>query len=68
MYIYVYMLWSYYQVQVWPFEGLLSGRSLFFQNIVCQKHYKIGVSAHFFELKSCAQKFQGLLSGPSLRF
>ena len=25
--IYIYMLWSYYLVQVWPFEGLLSGPS-----------------------------------------
>ena len=25
MYIYIYALWSYYLVQVWPFQGLLFG-------------------------------------------
>ena len=30
--IYVYMLWCYYLGQVWPFEVLLSGPSLFFAN------------------------------------
>ena len=44
---YLYMLWSHFLVQVWPFEGLLSGPSGFFVNIVCQKHYKIVVSAQF---------------------
>ena len=29
MHIYIYKLWSYYLVQVWPFQGLVSGPSLF---------------------------------------
>ena len=27
IYIYLYMLWNYYLLQVWPFQGLLSGPS-----------------------------------------
>ena len=37
IYIYMYALWCYYLVQVWPFGGSLSGPSLLFQNTVCQK-------------------------------
>ena len=50
----IYMLWSYYLVQVWPFWKLLSGPSLFFfQNTDCQKkHYKNrGFSPLFLEKK-----------------
>ena len=65
--IYVYMLWSYYLVQVWPFQGLLSGQSLFFLTLFVKNTINIGVSAHFLNKTSCAQKFQRLLSGPSLR-
>ena len=58
-YIYIYMATAYEYIyiyanavrlfsgQVWPIWVLLSGPSLFFENTVCQKHYKIGVSPHF---------------------
>ena len=68
-YIYIYMLWGYYLVQVWPFWKLLSGPSLFFLKHRLPKNtIKIGVSALFFLKKNCAQKFWKLLSGPSWRF
>ena len=63
--IYIYMLWSYYLVQVWPFWKLLSGTSLFFSKTpIAQNTIKIGVSALFFWKKNCAQTFWKLLSGP----
>ena len=66
---YIYMLWGYYLVQVWPFWKLLSGPSLFFLKHRLPKNtIKIGVSALFFWKKNCAQKFWKLLSGPSWRF
>ena len=45
------MLWCYYLGQVWPFEVLLSGPSLFFYKTLFVKNtIKIGVSAlSFFE-------------------
>ena len=50
--IYIYMLWSYYLVQVWGFWSLLSGPSLFIvQHCLSIKHYRIGVSAHFLKTK-----------------
>ena len=56
-YIYIYicmcMLWSYYMVQVWPFQGLLSGPSCFFQTLFVIKHYQ---NRGFSTLKNCAQK------------
>ena len=64
------MLGSYYLGQVGPFQGLLSGPSLFFfQNVfpTITKN-KIGGSTQFLKQKSCAQKFQGLLSGPTWPF
>ena len=67
-YTYIYMLWCYYLGQVWPFEVLLSGPSLFFtKHCLSKKHYKIGISA-FFVVKNCARKFEVLLSGPSWPF
>ena len=49
VYIYTYMLWCYYLGQVWPFEVLLSGPSLFFTKHCLSKNtIKIGVSALFF--------------------
>ena len=43
------MLWCYYLGQVWPFEVLLSGPSLFFTKHCLSKNtIKIGVSALFF--------------------
>ena len=54
--IYIY---SYYLGQVWPFEGLLSGPSLFF-NTVCKKHYKNrGFSTFCFEKKSVHKNLKG---------
>ena len=48
-YIYIYMLWGYYLGQVWPFEVLLSGPSLFFTKHCLSKNtIKIGVSALWF--------------------
>ena len=61
---YIYMLWSYYLVQVWLFEGLLSGPSLCFKTLSVRNTIKIGVSAQSFSRKVA----RGLLSGPSLRF
>ena len=53
--IYIYMLWCYYLGQVWPFEVLLSGPSLFFTKHCLSKNtIKIGVSALFF-LKKIAR-------------
>ena len=57
----VYVLWSYYLGQVWPFEGLLSGRSLCFKSTVCRKQCKIWGFSPFFEKKNCAQKYQGVI-------
>ena len=69
IYIYIYMLWCYYLGQVWPFEVLLSGPSLFFRKHCLSKNtIKIGVSALFFAKKNCARKFEVLLSGPSWSF
>ena len=66
MYIYIY--WCYYLGQVWPFEVLLSGPSLFItKHCLSKNNIKIGVSAFFFE-KNCARKFEVLLSGPSWPF
>ena len=49
VYIYIYMLWCYYLGQVWPFEVLLSGPSLFFTKHCLSKNtIEIGVSALFF--------------------
>ena len=50
IYIYIFicfLLWSYYPVQVWPFEGLLSGPSLFFLflTLLLKNTIKVGVSA-----------------------
>ena len=46
--IYIYMLWSYYLVQVWPFGGLLSGpRWGHYLVQVCLRTIKIGVSSDF---------------------
>ena len=68
-YVYIYMLWCYYLGQVWLFEVLLSGPSLFFTKHCLSKNtIKIGVSAGFFEKKNCARKFEVLLSGPSWSF
>ena len=68
-YIYMHMLWCYYLAQVWPFEVLLSGPSLFFTKHCLSKNtIKIGVSALFFWKKNCARKFEVLLSGPSWPF
>ena len=65
----IYMLWCYYLGQVWPFEVLLSGPSLFFTKHCLSKNtIKIGVSALFFWKKNCARKFEVLLSGPSWSF
>ena len=69
MYVCIYMLWSYYLVQVWPFWKLLSGPSLFFSKTpIAKKHYKNRGFSPFFLEKNCAQKFWKLLSGPSWRF
>ena len=55
--IYIYMLWCYYLGQVWPFEVLLSGPSLFFtKHCLSKKHYKNrGFSTFCFEKKLRAQ-------------
>ena len=66
--MYVCMLWSYYLVQVWPFEGLLSGPSLFFVNCLSKYTIKQGFQHIFCNQKVARKKNQGLLSGPSLRF
>ena len=69
IHIYIYKLWCYYLGQVWSFEVLLSGPSLFFtKHCLSKKHYKIGVSAICFLKKNCARKFEVLLSGPSWSF
>ena len=48
IYIYIQMLWCYYLGQVWPFEVLLSGPSLFFYRTLFVKNtIEIGVSALF---------------------
>ena len=56
-------------VIIWAKFGLLRchylGQVCILQNTVCQKHYKIGVSALCFWKKSCARKFEVSLSGPS---
>ena len=66
---YIYMLWCYYLGQVWPFEVLLSGPSLFFyKTLFVKKHYKNGGFQHFFFFLICARKFEVLLSGPSWPF
>ena len=55
----LYMLWSYYSVQVWPFEGLLSGPSfLFLKHCLSKSTIKIRFQHIFFEKKSCAQNFR----------
>ena len=62
------MLLRYYLVQVWPFEGLLSDPSLFF-NTVCQQKNTVNLGfSTFINKKGFVHKFQRLLSGPSLRF
>ena len=49
--IYIYMLWSYYLVPVWPFEGSLSGpRWGHYLVQVCFRTIKIGVSGDLFLL------------------
>ena len=75
MYAYVYMYICIYVccgVIIWAKFDLLRsyylGQVCFLQNTVCQKRYKIGVSALFFENKNCARKFEVLLSGPSWPF
>ena len=66
IYIYMHMLWCYYLGQVWPFEVLLSGPSLFFyKTLFVKKHYKNRGFSTFF---NCARKFEVLLSGPSWPF
>ena len=55
------MLWSYYLVQVWPFQGLLSGPCSFVFNTVCQKHCKIGVSTLFFVTKKLRTEKSGFI-------
>ena len=58
IYIYIYMLWSYYLVQVWVFWKLLSGPSLFFlQHRLPKNTIKIEDSAHIFGKKIRAQNF-----------
>ena len=48
-YVCTYMQWCYHLGQVWPFEVLLSGPSLFFTKHCLSKNtIKIGVSALFF--------------------
>ena len=48
IYIYIYVLWSYYLVQVWPFEGSLSGpRWGHYLVQVCFHTIKTGVSGDF---------------------
>ena len=69
IYIYIYMLWCYYLGQVWPFEVLLSGPSLFFyKTLFVKKHYKNRGFSTFVLKKNCARKFEVLLSGPSWSF
>ena len=69
VYIYIYMLWSYYLVQVWGFGKLLSGPSLFFlKHRLPNNTIKIVVSAHYLEQKTARTTFWKLLSGPSWRF
>ena len=69
LYIHIWyvQLWSYYLGQGGPLQGLLSGPSLFsFWKHGLSKSAIRGVSEQFFENQnSCAQKSQGLLSGPS---
>ena len=48
-----------YLVQVWSFEGLLSGPSLFLFNTACQKHYKIGFQHIFVEKKIARKSYRG---------
>ena len=56
MHIYIYMLWCYYLGQVWPFEVLLSGPSLFFyKTLFVKKHYKDGCFSTFFLKKKIAR-------------
>ena len=61
-------------VIIWSNFGLLRGHYLiqvcFCIKALCQKkHYNnSGFSPFFLKKKRCAQKFQGSLSGPSLRF
>ena len=68
VHIYIYMLWCYYLGQVWPFEVLLSGPSLFLKTLFVTKHYKNRGFSTFFWKKDCARKFEVLLSGPSWSF
>ena len=39
--VYIYILWSYYLVQVWPFEGSLSGPSLLKKPLFVKNTIKI---------------------------
>ena len=58
MHIYIYMLWSYYLVQVWPFWKLLSGPSLLFlKHRLPTNTIKIGVSALFVWKKIARKNF-----------
>ena len=63
IYIYIYMLWGYYLVQVWPFWKLLSGPSLFFSKTpIAKKHYKnSGFSPFFWEKKLCTKKLEVII-------
>ena len=61
---YRYMLWSYYLVQVWPFEGLLSGPSLL-KTLFVTKHYK---NRGFSTFLCCAPKISGVLIWSKFRF
>ena len=45
--IYIYILWSYYLGQVWPFQGLLSGPSQLVLNTGCRKLEKKGARKNF---------------------
>ena len=62
-YIYIYickcMLWSYFLVQVWPFEGVIIWSKFIF-NTVCQKHYKNrGFNTFFWTEKVARKNFRG---------
>ena len=69
VYIYIYVLWSYYLGQVWPFEGLLSGPSKGYY--LCQGDFRpifIVVSGVFFANSAIILCFLGAqLSGNFLK-
>ena len=56
IYIYTHMLWRYCLVQVWPFEGLLSGPSFFVLTLFVKNAINRGVSTFFLKERVARQQ------------